>query len=113
MLIIVKERTKEIGIRKALGATPKSIISMILTEAVFITTISGYLGIVFATGLIWLISSVMFNSGVETQNFHNPQVNLYIGVLALFILIISGALAGFIPALQASKVNPVDALKDE
>lgn len=113
MLIIVKERTKEIGIRKALGATPGSIISMILTESVFITAISGYMGIVAGTFLIWGVNSLMTIGGVEADNFHNPQVNWYVGAFALVVLIIAGTIAGLIPALQASKVNPVVALKDE
>lgn len=113
MLIIVKERTKEIGIRKALGATPGSIVSMILTESVFITSLSGYLGIVTGTFFIWLINTIMRINNVETDNFYNPQVNLYVGLVALLVLVIAGTLAGLVPALQASKVNPVVALKDE
>ena len=113
MLIIVKERTKEIGIRKALGATPGSIVSMILTESVFITSISGYLGIVVGTFMIWAINTIMTLNNVETDNFYNPQVNFYVGAVALIVLVLAGTLAGLVPALQASKVNPVVALKDE
>ena len=113
MLIIVKERTKEIGIRKALGATPRSIVGMILTESVFITSLSGYLGILCGTFLIGGLSHLLISNNVETQNFYNPEVNLYVTVVALIVLVISGTLAGYIPALQASKVNPVIALKDE
>ncbi len=113
MLIIVKERTKEIGIRKALGATPGSIISMILTESVFITALSGYLGIVLGTFMIWGIKTLLDMSGGETENFHNPEVNWYVGLAALIVLVVAGMVAGLIPALQASKVNPVVALKDE
>lgn len=113
MLIIVKERTKEIGIRKALGATPGSIVSMILTESVFITALSGYLGIIAGTFLIWGLNSIMVMSGAEAENFHNPEVNWYVGAFALVVLIVSGTIAGLIPARQAAKVNPVVALKDE
>lgn len=113
MLIIVKERTKEIGIRKALGATPNSIVSMILTESVFITSISGYLGIVAGTFLIWILNLLLTISGGDTENFHNPEVNWYVGLVALIVLVIAGTIAGLIPAMQASKVNPVVALKDE
>jgi putative ABC transport system permease protein len=113
MLITVKERTKEIGIRKALGATPASIISMILTESVFITAIAGYVGLLFGTVIIGCIAYIMISQGIENQNFYNPQVDLKIAVSALVMLVLSGALAGLIPALQAASVNPVNALKDE
>ncbi len=110
MLIIVKERTKEIGIRKAMGATPRSIISMVMLESVFITTIAGYLGLVASIILIWLMNVAM---GEGSQYYANPEVDLGVGIAALIILVISGALTGLIPALQASQVNPVVALKDE
>ncbi len=113
MLIIVKERTKEIGIRKALGATPNSIISMILTESVFITAISGFLGMALGTFIIGGLSYLLISNNIETENFYNPQVNPIVGITATIILVIAGLLAGLIPALQASKVNPVVALKDE
>ncbi len=113
MLIIVKERTKEIGIRKALGATPGSIISMILTESVFITALSGFLGLAMGTLIIGGFSFLMISNNIETENFYNPQVNPVVGITATIVLVIAGLLAGLIPALQASKVNPVVALKDE
>ncbi len=113
MLIVVKERTKEIGIRKALGATPGSIISMILLESVFITSFSGYLGLIAGTFVIGGINYLMVANNLEPDNFYNPQVNLTIGLGAVILLIVSGAIAGLIPALQASQVNPVVALKDE
>ncbi|HMO39422.1 MAG TPA: ABC transporter permease [Saprospiraceae bacterium] len=113
MLIVVKERTKEIGIRKALGATPASIIRMIMLESVFITSLSGYLGLIAGTFVIGSIQYIMLANNVETDNFHNPQVNITIGLGAVILLIIAGAFAGFIPAMQAARVNPVVALKDE
>lgn len=113
MLITVKERTKEIGIRKALGATPRSIINMVLTESIFITSLSGYLGLVFGTLIIGGINFLMVSNNVENQNFHNPQVNIYVGIAAIVMLIISGALAGLIPANHAARIKPVVALKDE
>jgi putative ABC transport system permease protein len=113
MLITVKERTKEIGIRKALGAPPSSIVSMILTESVSITALAGYMGLLLATGFIALINFIMTSQGIENQNFADPKVNVTVAVSALLFLIFSGALAGFIPALIASRVDPVIALKDE
>lgn len=113
MLITVKERTKEIGIRKAMGATPGSIVSMILTESVFITSIAGYLGLMFGTFLIVGVNALLLHFGIENENFYDPKVNLSIAVSALVFLILAGTLAGLIPALQASRVNPVEALKDE
>jgi putative ABC transport system permease protein len=113
MLITVKERTKEIGIRKALGATPRSIIGMVLTESILITSVSGYLGLIAGTFLIGLINYVMQANNINADNFHNPQVNLSIGLAAIVLLITAGLLAGLIPARQAASVNPVVALKDE
>lgn len=113
MLIIVKERTKEIGIRKALGATPRSIINMIMTESVFITALSGYLGLALGSLIIGGLSFLMYSNDVDVQNFYNPEVNVGVGIFAMIVLIIAGLIAGFVPALQASKVNPVIALKDE
>ena len=110
MLIVVKERTKEIGIRKAMGATPKSIIGLILLESVFITTMAGYIGLVVSTGLIALMN---IGIGDGSDFFANPEVDLTVGFGALVILIFAGALTGLIPALQAAKVNPVVALRDE
>ena len=110
MLIIVKERTKEIGIRKSLGATPWSIVSMILLESVFITTIAGYVGLISGTAIIYGISSVI---GEGSEFFANPQVNLGVGVIALIILILAGALTGLVPAIQAANIHPVEALRDE
>lgn len=110
MLIIVKERTKEIGIRKALGATPNSIVSMILLESVFLTTVAGYAGLACSTMIVWLMSTA---AGEGSDFFTNPEVDFTVGITALLILVVSGALTGFIPAMQASRVNPVTALKDE
>jgi len=113
MLITVKERTKEIGIRKAMGATPGSIVSMILTESIFITSIAGYLGLMFGTFLIIGVNALVLKLGIENDNFYDPKVNLGIAVSALVFLIVAGTIAGLIPAMQAARVNPVDALKDE
>ncbi len=107
MLIIVKDRTKEIGVRKALGATPGSIISMVLSEAIFITSIAGYMGLFCGVVILYLIS------GIESEFFRSPQINLLVGISAVMILVIAGTLAGLIPASQAAKINPVEAMRTE
>lgn len=109
MLVIVRERTKEIGIRKALGATPWSIISLILQESIVITALSGYFGLLAGTALMEFINSM----GVKGNFFANPEVDMTIAVSALATLIVTGTFAGFIPARKAAKVNPVEALSDE
>jgi putative ABC transport system permease protein len=113
MLIVVKERTKEIGVRRALGATPWSIRGQILMESVFLTIISGMAGIILATGVIWLVNFQLGQMDTSEMMFLNPSVNLGVVMIALTILIISGLLAGLIPAQHAIKVKPVDALRTE
>ncbi|WP_425076073.1 ABC transporter permease [Psychroserpens sp. S379A] len=108
MLIIVKERTKEIGIRKALGALPMSIIGMILQEAVFVTMFAGLFGLIFGLGLLELAGPY-----VQHDFIKNPQVNFNIALTTVFILVFAGALAGFIPAYRAAKIKPIVALRDE
>lgn len=105
MLIVVKDRTREIGIRKAVGATPFSIVSMILQEAVFITSFAGYLGLLAGVGVMSLMESM------EVEYFRNPQINLGVGLAAIAFLVVAGTLAGLMPALQAARINPVEAMK--
>ncbi len=113
MLIVVKERTNEIGVRRALGATPWAIRGQILLESIFLTIVSGMAGIALATGVIALINFQL--QGVDTSDmmFANPSVDLGVIFIALSILIISGLIAGLIPAQNAIKVKPVDALRTE
>ncbi|MFL9830407.1 ABC transporter permease [Flavobacterium sp. ST-87] len=114
MLIVVKERTKEIGIRRALGATPGAIRSQILTESIFLTIISGMLGIAVATGVIMLLNVFLDSMPPESNMmFANPSVDLRVVFIALLILVGSGLLAGLIPAQTAINVKPVDALRTE
>ena len=110
MVIVVKERTKEIGIRKALGATPRSIISLILLESVFITTLAGYFGLVAGVGLLELLSPLFENSDTY---FLNPHADFNIAMGATLVLIISGTIAGLVPALRAARIKPIEALRDE
>lgn len=113
MLIVVKERTKEIGIRKSLGATPFSIIGLIIQESVFITMVAGYLGLVFGVLLLSGISYSLEEFNIDTGMFSNPEVNLQTAFMALFVLVICGALAGLFPASKAAKINPIEALHNE
>lgn len=109
MVFVVKERTKEIGIRKAIGATPKSIIAMILHESIFITTISGYTGLIFAMITLKLIG----NSLEEKYFISNPYIETGDAIWATVILIFFGALAGYLPARKAAKIKPITALRDK
>ncbi len=113
MLIVVKERTKEIGIRRALGATPWSIRSQILLESVFLTIVSGMVGIVLATGVLALVNYQLDQMDTTDMMFINPSVSVGVVVVALVILITSGLLAGLIPAQNAIKIKPVEALRTE
>ena len=108
MVFVVKERTKELGIRKALGATPNSVIKMVLQESVFITIISGYLGLFFGV-------MVLENIGVKLDKYFikNPYIEISTALMATIALIIFGAIAGYIPAKRASSIKPIIALRDE
>ncbi|WP_116770336.1 ABC transporter permease [Maribacter litoralis] len=112
MLIVIKERTKEIGIRRALGEAPWSIKKQILMESIFLTIISGMIGIVFGAAFIYGVNAVLDSVG-PVDMFINPSVSLAVVVSALIILVFSGLLAGFIPAQSAIKIRPIEALKTE
>ena len=112
MLIVVKERTKEIGIRRALGEDPWSIRKQILLESIFLTIISGMAGIVIGALFIYGVNALLEANG-PVDMFMNPSVNLGVVSAALVILIFSGLLAGFIPAQSAIKIRPIDALRTE
>lgn len=109
MLISVKERTREIAIRKAVGATPASIIGMILTESIVITTFSGYIGLIAGVGLLECVAAVI----PPLDFFKHPEIHVRVALGALTILVISGALSGYIPAKRAAGIKPVEALMDE
>jgi putative ABC transport system permease protein len=108
MLIIVKERTKEIGIRKALGAQPMSIVGMILQEAIFVTMFSGMFGLILGLTLLEVVGPLIKNDYIK-----NPQVDFNTALTTVFILVFAGALAGFFPAYRAAKIRPIIALRDE
>jgi putative ABC transport system permease protein len=112
MLIVVKDRTKEIGIRKALGASPASVVSMIIQEAVLITSVAGYLGMAIGIALIHGINVFMTTYEVDGGFFRNPQVDVGMVVTATVVVVIAGALAGLIPALKAARISPVEAMRE-
>jgi putative ABC transport system permease protein len=113
MLIVVKERTREIGIRKALGARPASIVSMIIQESLVITAVSGYMGLVIGVALLETINRVLSNIGADTQFFSNPEISFQTAFLAICILIIAGILAALMPAARAARIDPIVALQEE
>jgi putative ABC transport system permease protein len=113
MLIVVKERTREIGLRKALGATPRTIINMIMQETVFITAVAGYCGLVVSVFLLEIVSKVMDANGGKAGMFRHPEVDFKTAITALIVLIVAGLLASLMPAAKAANVNPIVALQDE
>tara|TARA_R110000868_G_scaffold92136_10_gene255694 strand:- start:1183 stop:2427 length:1245 start_codon:yes stop_codon:yes gene_type:complete len=108
MLIIVKERTKEIGIRKALGAQPLSIVGMIMQEAIFVTMFSGMFGLILGLALLEVVGPLIKNDYIKY-----PQVDFNTALTTVFILVLAGAFAGFFPAYRAAKIKPIIALRDE
>ncbi len=108
MVFVVKERTKELGIRKAIGATPRSVVGMILHESVFITTIAGYTGLLAGVGVLTLIGD-----SLEDYFIINPYISTGTAVAATVTLILFGAIAGYIPARRAAKIKPIVALRNE
>ncbi|MDG5799298.1 ABC transporter permease [Marinilabiliaceae bacterium ANBcel2] len=118
MLVVVRERTKEIGIQRAIGARPRTIVSQILTESVFLTTIAGFLGLAFGTLVIHFAD--LFITHINSQRppdefifIRDPQVGLGIALAALVMLVVTGLIAGFIPARKAVRVKPIDAIRHE
>ena len=108
MVYIVKERTKELGIRKAIGATPGSIVGMIMLESIFVTAIAGYIGL-----LIGVFTLRAIGDGLEDYFIINPSVETYVVVGATIILVIAGTIAGYIPAKRAARIKPIVALNDD
>jgi len=120
MLITVRERTREFGIRKAIGATPFSILKLIIVESILITAVFGYLGMILGIGLTEGINSVMemMNAGKNVSQddmsiFLNPTVNLSVALSATALIIGAGVLAGYFPARKAVKITAIEAMRNE
>jgi putative ABC transport system permease protein len=121
MLVSVKERTREIGIRKAIGATPVSILKTIILESIIITTVFGYIGLMMGIGLTEMVNFFMEQAAAaqavsdepQMSIFTNPTVDVGYALFATIILIISGVIAGYLPARKAVKVKPIEAMRQE
>ena len=106
LIFIIKERTKEIGIRKALGARPIEIVKLILMESIVITAFSGFGGMLFSMGVVALIAPI-----VDAPAFSNPNVDNTVVIICTVVLILAGVLAGLVPSIRAANVKPIDALR--
>ncbi len=109
MLIVVKERTKEIGIRKAIGATPGSIVGLVILESLIITATAGYIGLLLGIGLLEFFNALM----PASDFFRNPGVDFTVAIGAALMVVIAGVFAGLVPARRAAKIKPIVALRDE
>jgi putative ABC transport system permease protein len=110
MMVTVKERTVEIGIRRAIGATPRMILTQIISESIVLTAVAGMMGILFAVSVLQMIELANTTDGVVSAHF---QVDFWTAILATLLLCLMGAMAGMAPALRAMAIKPVDAMRDE
>ncbi len=113
MLVIIKERTQEIGIQRAIGATPGTIIKHIVAESVFLTVMAGYIGLALGVGLLELLNMALESGAQDEVFFRNPEISFTMAVAALAVLVLSGIVAGLIPARRAVSIKPIDAIRDE
>lgn len=116
MLVIIKERTQEIGIMRAIGASPRKVISQIIQESVFLTTLAGYFGLFFGILVLEVANKALemaAKNGGDGIFIKQPEINFWVAVACLVVLIVSGAIAGYIPAKKAVEIKPIDALRAE
>jgi len=114
MLVIIKERTQEIGIQRAIGATPAKVIMHIVAESVFLTVIAGYIGLALGVGILEVLNFALESGGDANDIFfRRPEISFQMAVAALMVLVVSGIFAGLIPAKRAVSIKPIDALRDE
>lgn len=117
LLVTVRERTQEIGVRRALGAKPRDIIGQLLLEGVSLTTIAGLLGLVVGVGISSIIAAATDNLWANNQGsgapFYNPTVDFGIAILAFVIIVLSGLLAGILPAMRAMEIKAIEAIREE
>lgn len=113
MLIIVRERTKEIGIKRAIGATPVNILVQIMAESVSLTVVAGYVGLFIGVGFVELIAHILSVSRGNFDYFSNPEIDLKVAAIALSVLVVAGVLAGLIPGKKAVGIKPVEAIRQE
>lgn len=113
MLVIIKERTQEIGIQRAIGATPGKIIMHIVAESVFLTVLAGYIGLALGVGLLELLNLALLSGSEDEIFFKNPEISFQMATAALAVLVISGIIAGLVPAKRAVSIKPIDAIRDE
>jgi putative ABC transport system permease protein len=113
MIITVKERTREIGIRKAIGANPNSIILSLLFESVLVTSVAGYAGLIVGVVILEVVSATLVHFNLDLPYFQKPEVDLKIAISALLLLVVAGVIAGLFPALRAARIMPIEAMRAE
>ncbi|MEG1644192.1 MAG: FtsX-like permease family protein, partial [Bacteroidales bacterium] len=113
MMVTVKERTREIGVRRALGAKPLDIISQIMSESLLLTAIAGLMGLCLGVFLLDTANQIISKAGSEDTLFKNPEINIGVALVATSILLLSGLLAGLIPAWRAMQIKAIDAIREE
>lgn len=113
MLVTVKERTREIGVRRAIGAKPKNIISQVLSESLLLTTLAGLVGLCIGVGIMAIVGMITSNMPSDNMMFLDPNMSFKAAVAATIIVILSGLLAGVLPALRAIQIKAIDAIREE